>query len=477
MPGVGYPKWVLRRTILLMAAAAALFSAPGKTALDEYVAKPDPAYSWKVVTKVEGKNSTGYILEMTSQSWGEGKQVDRTKWVHTVTIIRPKELKSDIGFVFVTGGANDGRPRTTVDAVMAGIAEYTGSVVTELRMVPNQPLVFGDDPKPGRKRVEDEIIAYTWRKFIDTGDASWPLRLPMTKAVVRAMDTVTAFTNSPDGGGKAVDKFFIAGGSKRGWTTWTTGVVDKRVVGISPIVIDMLNVVPSFIHHYRAYGFWAPAVGDYYEQGLMDEMDNPRYKELMKIEEPYEYRDRLTMPKFIMNSAGDQFFLPDSWKFYFKDLKGENHLRYVPNSDHSLRGTDAYESLTAFYDSMLQGKPRPKYSWKVKKDGTIEVSAKDTPTSVKLWQATNPDARDFRLEQIGPKYTSTELKPVKPGEYIGKVEKPAKGYTAYFVELTFASGGKYPFKFTSGVVVNPDTYPYSPPVKGQTKLGERPVKR
>ena len=166
-----------------------------------------------------------------------------------------------------------------------------------------------------------------------------------------------------------------------------------------------------------------------------------------------------------------------SWKFYFKDLKGENHLRYVPNSDHSLRNTDAYESLTAFYDSMLQNKERPRYSWKVSKDGDIAVSTKDTPTSVKLWQATNPDGRDFRLEQIGPMYKSIELMPVKPGQYIGKVDKPAKGYTAYFVEMTFPSGGKYPFKFTSGVVVNPDTYPFAAPVKGQTKLGGRPAKR
>lgn len=469
---------MLRRTLALVFAFGALLAAaPKKTPLDEYVAAPDASYSWKLAHKADRPESTGYILEMTSQTWGEGKQVDRTKWMHWVTIVAPKVLKSKTALVFVTGGANDGRPRTTVDPVMASIAEYTGSVVTELRMVPNQPLVFGDDPKPGRKRSEDAIIAYTWRKYLETGDVSWPLRLPMTKAVVRAMDTVTAFMKSEEGGGKTVDAFFIAGASKRGWTTWTTGAVDKRVVGMAPIVIDMLNVVPSFIHHYRAYGFWAPSVGDYYAENLMDELDNPRYRELMKIVEPYEYRDRLTMPKLIMNSAGDQFFLPDSWKFYFKDLKGENHLRYIPNSDHSLRGTDAYESLTAFYDSMVNQRARPRYSWRVLKDGTIAVSTKDTPSSVKLWQATNPDARDFRLEQIGPKYTSAELAPTKPGEYRGRVEKPAKGYTAYFVELTFPSGGKFPFKFTSGVVVNPDTYPFAAPVKGQTKLGGRPAMR
>ena len=52
----------------------------------------------------------------------------------------------------------------------------------------------------------------------------------------------------------------VTGGSKRGWTTWTTAAVDKRVVAITPMVIDMLNIDPSFEHHYRVYGFWAPAV-------------------------------------------------------------------------------------------------------------------------------------------------------------------------------------------------------------------------
>lgn len=30
---------------------------------------------------------------------------------------------------------------------------------------------------------------------------------------------------------------------QRGWTTWTTGAVDKRVVAIVPMVMDLLNLV------------------------------------------------------------------------------------------------------------------------------------------------------------------------------------------------------------------------------------------
>jgi hypothetical protein len=43
------------------------------------------------------------------------------------------------------------------------------------------------------------------------------------------------------------------------------------------------------------------------------------------------------------------------------------------------------------------------------------------------------------------------------------VEKPEKGWSAYFVELTFPSGGKYPYKFTTAVRVTPDTLPFPAP--------------
>ena len=139
--------------------------------------------------------------------------------------------------------------------MMLDTALTTHSVVAELRMVPNQPLTFPDDGKP---RVEDGIIAYTWDKFLHGGDDQWPARLPMTKSAVRAMDTVTAFCATEQAGKVDVKTFVVAGGSKRGWTTWTTAAVDKRVVAIVPMVIDLLNIEPSFEHHYRAYGFFAP---------------------------------------------------------------------------------------------------------------------------------------------------------------------------------------------------------------------------
>ena len=59
--------------------------------------------------------------------------------------------------------------------------------------------------------------------------------------------------------GHDVEKFLVSGASKRGWTTWLVGGVlgnqpDSRVVGIAPIVMDMLDFQPNVLHMYKAYG-------------------------------------------------------------------------------------------------------------------------------------------------------------------------------------------------------------------------------
>jgi PhoPQ-activated pathogenicity-related protein len=132
----------------------------------------------------------------------------------------------------------------------------------------------------------------------------------------------------------------------------------------------------------------------------------------------------------------------------------------IPNSKHSTAGTDIMESITAFHDAVLNGRPLPDYSWTVRRDGALVVRPKGQPTEVRLWQATNPKARDFRVDTIGKAFTSTVLAPRADGTFVASVPKPAAGYTAFFVELTYPSGGKYPLKFTTEVQVTPDVLPY-----------------
>jgi PhoPQ-activated pathogenicity-related protein len=285
----------------------------------------------------------------------------------------------------------------------------------------------------------------------------------MTKSVVRAMDAITGYCRNDSGLGIEIGRFVLVGASKRGWTAWTAAAVDRRVVAVVPLVIDLLNIENSFEHHYRAYGFWAPAIAAYQASGIMRWAGTPELAALLRIEDPFAYRDRLIIPKFMINSAGDQFFRPDSSRFYFDALPGEKYLRYVPNTDHSLRGSDAQESALAFYQAIVAEEPRPKFSWSFEPDGSIAVEVETRPVAAVLWQATNHNARDFRLEAIGPAYRRSVVEPDGRGRYLGKIPEPSRGWTAYFIELTFPSRGFLPFKFTTGVRVTPDILPFGPP--------------
>jgi len=432
-------------------------SATPPTALDRYVSAPDTNYQWRVVNTIKTEQATVYVLDLFSQSWLTPAEVNRTVWRHWLTITIPSNVAHETALLIIGGGSSDRPAPSKPDNNALLLATSTRSVVANLSNVPNQPLMFADRTN---RMSEDAIIAYTWDKYLRTGDERWPARLPMTKAAVRAMDAVTAFCATEEGGRRNIKHFIVTGASKRGWTTWSTAAVDARVTAIMPVVIDVLNVVPSLKAHYAAYGFFAPAVGNYTYEGVPDWMDTPQCRRLMTIEDPYEYRARYTIPKFIVTAAGDQFFPVDSARFYFDDLPGPKYLRTIPNADHSLRGTDGWMSLLAFYNAVLNQQPLPQFQWQHSEPGKLELTTQTQPTEVRLWTATNPKARDFRLESLGPVWTSTPLSPNEAGRYNVTVEKPAQGWTAYFVELKFPSQTTLPFIFTTDARVVPDTYPF-----------------
>ncbi len=434
------------------------------TALDRYVRASDGAYEFSVANTIEEDGATVYVLDMTSQRWRGASEVDEPEWRHWLSVVVPEDVAHETALLFIGGGSNTGPAPTAAPAELLAIAQASNTVAAELRMVPNQPLTFvADEEEP---RWEDALIAYTWDKFLEGGDEEWPARLPMTKAAARAMDAITEFAAGPEAGERTVESYVVTGASKRGWTAWTLAAVDERVKALVPAVIDLLNIEPSFVHHYAAYGFWAPAVGDYEAMDLMRWIGSLEARALWDLVEPYEYRDRLTLPKYIVNSAGDQFFLPDSSQFYYDDLPGEKLLRYIPNTDHGLGDSDAYENLLAYYLAILHDEPRPSYEWTVEEDGTLVVETPDSPEAVKLWQASNPEARDFRLQTIGPAWTSTPLEDEGGGVYRARVEPPSEGWAAYMVELTFSMNGPVPLTVTTEVVVTPDTLPHLDAVPG-----------
>lgn len=430
--------------------------------LETYVKEVDPATSYELVHESKGDGYSYYVIRSVSQNWLTTNEVTETTWWHWVSFVIPDTLDHDVSFLMISGGSANTKLPESPDKMLVEAALSTNSTAIKVHNIPFQPVTFVGDT--AENRVEDGLIAYGWREFMERGakdeDAVWLARLPMTKAVITSMDAVTDYTNTKLG--MNLGKYVVAGGSKRGWTTWTTAAMDDRVVAMAPIVIDVLNVVPSFQHHWRSYGFWAPAVKDYELEGIMDWMGTKEYNRLLEITDPHSFLDAFTdIPKLLINGSGDQFFLPDSWQFYWHELKGEKHLAYIPNAGHSLDNSDAMQILLGFYKRILTDQPRPEYTWEVS-DSQIKVSVdpENPPVEVKLWEATNTEARDFRIDVFGPGWKDTVLPTAENGVYEIPISVPEKGWKGQFVELTYA--GNAPIKVTSGIKVLPETYPFEP---------------
>jgi len=461
-------------SLICLATVFSICTAAHATALDDYVAKPDANYTYVQVSPASFDSSTytnGYVLQLTSQAWRDASAVDHVVWKHWVTVIVPQSVMmlgpvKDTALLMV-GGGNSDDPAPTIDPRLRQLAAATRAVVVEMTAVPNQPLQFADQPAA---LTEDQIIAYSWHKFFDTGDASWPVQLPMVKSVIRCMDAVSSFVASGAGGGLPIRYFVLTGGSKRGWTVWLTAAVDGRVKAIAPIVSDLLNLRLSFAHQQGSYGRWADALQPYEDFGVLDRLNTAEGAALLQIVDPFSYRSRLTMPKFIINSTGDDFFVLDSVRFYLHDLLGETYLRHVPNADHYLTGT--YDSIVngfvPCFNALLNAEGRPRFSWSMEEDGSIRIQAVDPPKSVSLWQASNPNARDFRLTTIGAVWQKSSLSNQGGGVYVARVPPPTTGWTAFFAELVYGNSfatqyqayGDYDYHFTTEVRILPKTLPF-----------------
>jgi len=447
----------------------------GNSVLEDYVQALDPSYRYSLVRVYNNELYTTYVLDMTSQTWRTTAEVNRTAWRHYVQILVPKGEISNSALLFIDGGGNSSNPPGAPDPLIGVMVTQLKSVAVLLPTVPNQPLFFTDEP--GNSQTEDEIIAYSFDKYLDNygqpGHETWPLLLPMVKSAKAAMDAVQSFVPSV-ASGLQINDFIVSGYSKRGWTTWLTAAVDDRVKAIIPGVIDVPNMDEQMLHHHELYDDFSAAIHDYVDRNIMQRMFTPEGQALLKIVDPYSYfgNGRFDdMPKLLINASGDEFFVPNSSQYYFSDIPGtQNYLRYVPNSGHGIDVASAAASTIGFVRAVINGQELPEYSWTTRWDGQITAEAATTPSRVVVWRATNPDAREFRRSFTSINWTSTVLTPSPDGKYRAEaILPPGGGAHAFFIEFTFPNPAGIPdFVFTTEISVV-DTFakpawPYFMPV-------------
>jgi PhoPQ-activated pathogenicity-related protein len=351
-------------------------------------------------------------------------------WTHDLIIFVPKNVKDFSHVLLMNTG---GKPNSRYNVFALMLTEKVQIPVAVLFQTPNQPL-FG-------KKREDALIAETFVRYLNTKDESWPLLFPMVKGVVKAMDTIQAFSQKE--WKKKTEHFIITGSSKRGWTSWLTGAADSRVKAIAPMVIDTLNMEKHMEHQKKCYQVVSKKLDDYKNRGLLDILNDPASKKLLSMVDPYSYRNNLTMPKMIFNGTNDPYWVIDSLNLYWDGLVGDKYILYVPNAGHNLMEKNAstltalnraMNALVAFTRHIAFNQPMPQISWKFEDFGDeirILTQSSNAPVSARLWTAESP-IRDFRGATWSEKKINLEKNSISR-----EIAFPEKGYKAFYVELEF----------------------------------------
>ena len=396
---------------------------PELTALDLFLQKPEVAYKW-TDNSVEFAGDGLANLKLVSQTW-QGRD-----WTHRLQIFKPTTAAFPDAAVLNISYGGGSFPETFLGQ---GIADISGAYAVNVFNVPNQPL-FGQQ--------EDGLVAYSFQKYLETGDPSWPLLLPMTKTVTKAMDAIQEWSLKTNG--KKIERFMVTGASKRGWTAYLVAAGDKRVVGIAPVVYDNLNIPAQIQHQKQVWGETSRSAVAFSNLGLMDESATgaARGKELLAAVDPYSYLSRLTLPILSINATNDSYWPHDAQTIYRDELGKVAQLStyYAPNSTHFLGAeiVPLAQSAASWSRLVLGKKTVP--TVELKREGnTFIASASGEPISAKLWMASNA-TRDFRQA----KWISAPIKFTKSATGVEKrilIHKTLEPFGAAFAQVEWKVEG------------------------------------
>jgi len=381
--------------------------------LFDYVESCRGRASWELVKKPEAGGRI-WEIRVNSQIWRG------IPWTHRLLVVEPAvPVVENVILLYVSGDPSLGE-----ELLGQTVANLAGLRVAILNSVPNQPL-FG--------LREDDLIAYTFSRYLEEGSPDWPLLFPMVQSVVSAMDALSAL--SSELWGTKLRGFIVAGASKRGWTTYLTAAVDSRVLGMIPIVFDFLNIPAQLARQEETLGGPSSKLEDYAARGLTALADPaPQAVRLAYLVDPYTYRYAYTMPKLVVVGANDPYWATDATSLYWPALPAPKLLYVVPNAGHNvLFGDGVLPTIAAFAKLVARGSALPKLESSLrflKDEVEIEIRTDWPVKSARLWLASSsaPD-----LDKAHWQYQ--ELLG-ETGWYRAEIRR-SSAYLGFFAEVVF----------------------------------------
>ncbi|HHT28592.1 MAG TPA: hypothetical protein GXZ82_15315 [Firmicutes bacterium] len=404
-------------SLVLLVVLAVFTGTASAGPLDDYVAKPEEVYAWQVVQSIPTPDgATIHQLGLTSQVW------QGITWRHRLYVVMPAQPKYATAVLYITGSGS-GEDEI---AFMGALANQLAAPVAILFDIPNQPLF--------NNLNEDHLIAYTFVRFAETGDPTWPVLLPMTKGAVKAMDAVIEFAASKQ---INIKDFVVAGGSKRGWTTWLSAAVDKRVRAIAPVAYDNLNLAAQMQRQVEVFGTFSEEISEYTTLDLPQLLATEEGRFLADLVDPYAYVDRFTMPKLIVRGTNDPYWPHDGVNLYLNDLPGNTWIHYDPNGGHAPNDLKrVLATVAGFYLHSVGALPLAPIKWQVQEgDTSVQLTVQAPLPAPKItWWWADSLTMDFRNAVWTEGTTASGLTRTIT------IDRPFVGYKAFYGELVYTIG-------------------------------------
>lgn len=401
--------------------------------LEKYLAQ-NGDLEWEILShQILEEGSSLYHLQFTSQHWQE------YTWTHRLYLIQPERIQEEKPIFLYISGSGSGEMELNTGRQLAHKLDIPVAILMD---VPNQPLF--------QNLWEDDLLAYTLEQTLLSGDYTWPLLFPMTKAVLKAMDTLTAFSREYYHQEREDFKFILTGGSKRGWTAWLTAPKDPRVVALIPVSYDNLNLPLQMEHQLEIFGDYSSQIHSYTQRGIQEYLQVEEGKKLAASIDPYSYLSDILQPKLIIIGTNDEYWPLSALNLYQQELQGETHLLYLPGTAHDASDwSRVLPTMEAFIYSITHGIALP--ALKGEKEGAsyqVVVENNIPAREIRFWRAISP-TRDFRE-------ASWNMEERKKGTVWAQfsIKREGDHYQAFFAEGLFDLLGKE-FTLSTPVTILP----------------------